>query len=546
MTRISLVLGGGGSLGAYSAGAMVEILTALDENEAAGKVSLDVVTGSGTGGLAAALAARSLAVNPNLLPWVEKAWVEGLGVRTLTNPERSDRRGVADVRALHQLVTAMVAGEPASDDRASDALGGPLRVGVALARLDGRYRSLPVDASKRDGPTFAFPDPGEDLTLTFEAGAEARHPGWGTLRDAAVASFGAPLLLPPVSLAGLVAGGGEGEEAPGASTEVACTGSGAAVGRPLSLARQLARGDHGGDGEARRYVVVAPRLRDDPAELPPSRGEPGTAAAAGARLAGQLLGGGAVRDWVEAAGDRARGQVLRALVKRLPELHDRFEDPDAVGLGRYIGELAERVAEREVERRPEGWADSVGDPVLHCLDEHIQRIQSEPAYAPAFEQTDSRAGRTRLAKLVYVLEALGGMEGPVSPDLHLVAPREPEPLAGEALGGLGGFLCRAWRRHDYTAGRRDARRLLEGPLADLVSHPGDDRASYEPDEVPRTVRDLPGRDRRDLERWLEAEADRLLSRLRPGGLGRLFWWAVRPGLRTTLRDRVLEGLQRAD
>ena len=35
-----------------------------------------MITGSSAGALNAALAARCLAVNRNLLPWIEKAWVD--------------------------------------------------------------------------------------------------------------------------------------------------------------------------------------------------------------------------------------------------------------------------------------------------------------------------------------------------------------------------------------------------------------------------------------------------------------------------------------
>ena len=44
-------------------------------------------------------------------------------------------------------------------------------------------------------------------------------------------------------------------------------------------------------------------------------------------------------------------------------------------------------------------------------------------------------------------------------------------LAGSSLGGLGGYLCRAFRAHDYQLGRRNAQRVLADRLVLPQAHP---------------------------------------------------------------------------
>ena len=83
MTRIALVLGGGASLGSYIGGAVTEIIRAIEGNRRKDTVVIDVITGASAGALNAALAARCLSVNRNLLPWIEKAWVEAADASVL-------------------------------------------------------------------------------------------------------------------------------------------------------------------------------------------------------------------------------------------------------------------------------------------------------------------------------------------------------------------------------------------------------------------------------------------------------------------------------
>ena len=137
MTRIALVLGGGVSLGSYIGGAVTEVLDALSRNSSGEDVRIHVITGGSAGALNAGLAARALSVNPNVVPWIERAWVEAADARHLLNPKRMNRLGALDATVLEELSSALITAGPASDDAPSPALGTPLRVGITLSSLHG-------------------------------------------------------------------------------------------------------------------------------------------------------------------------------------------------------------------------------------------------------------------------------------------------------------------------------------------------------------------------------------------------------------------------
>lgn len=513
MTRLALVLGGSGSLGAYSGGAVSEILRALERNRRDEPVEIRVLTGASAGAIAAATAARSLAVNPDVVPWADRFWLEGFRAEHLLDAGRPDRSGLLDGRPLEEMLGHLVDGPSAADDRPGAALGRSLALGLCLTDLAGVPAGPDHD---RHASTARF---------RLDAGRGAGDPVWSRVRDAALAAASVPVVLPLRRLAREAAVPGDGE-----GSDRHWTGDGLAAERPLSLARELASGfDDHADGDW-RYLVVEPRLGREGAvsEVPVGVGD---AARLTARAA---LGRGAELDLVEAAREEERVRLLRALVARLPEFHGRLEDADAVGLGRRIGELAERVAEWEVSYDEDG----AGDPALDHLDRSLRELQARPDYASAFRQVDSRAGRTRLAKLVLVLEAAAGLRNRPGHPVHLVSPERP--LAGERMVGFGGLVEPSWRAADFAAGRRDARDLLEGELSDAVDYRPDHEGAY---RAEGPADELSGTAHARLERHLEAEVDRVLEEMRPGGFRGLFFGLVRPALRRSAARRATEALR---
>ena len=518
MTHLALVLGGTASLGAYTGGAVDEIFRALQDNRREEDVRLGVVTGASSGAMAAAMTARAAVVNPALVPWAAKFWRQGLRGELLLEPDRDDRTGWLATGALEELLGELVDGPSASDDRAAPFLSEALHLGFSLQRL---------------GPWLggAVGGPGEELVFRLGTSHGAGHPVWADVLEAGLAGAALPLVFPPRT-----APSGEEEDLPAFRV-----GDGLATERPLSLARRLAAGHPAADG-AWRFVVVAPGLGGDGAQE--DREPPTDVADVAVLLARSAVGRGTALDLLAAAEEEERAELLRALVHRLPDIHGRLEDPDAVGLGRRVGELAERVAEWEVDRG--AFRPASSDPVMDHLDRELRRVQERSAYAAAFSDVVGRAGRTRMAKLVYVLEATAGLRGHQDRRVHLVTPDADRSLAGGGMAGLRGFFSHQAREADFAAGRRDARRVLEGGLSDLVSYEPGEEAEYRAEPpAGRGLDGLRGEERERLRTFLRREADRRLDALAPGGIAGLFFGWARSGLRERMVGRLLERIDDA-
>lgn len=542
MPRIALILGGAGSLGAYVAGAVTEILTALDRNRGE-PCTVDIVTGTSSGAFTAALTARALVRNPSLLPWLEKVWVHALDAEVLLDPGRPDRTGLLDGSVLDELSRALVTAEPAADDRPAPLAGDPLRVGIVLTALHGRPRA--VHSGLLDAPDrlFGARRHGDHVTFELPPGMDAGSPVWEGLRRAAVASASPPLAFPVRPLE-TGPGGAAGFLLPGAGTEGVTrwyADGELGGGGPLALAARLAARCRGEGPADRRYIVVDPSMVSGPPGAEAEHLPPGTVGEIGELLA-RAVRRGMAPEWEEAADINARLQILGSLAGRLPEVGDRVTDPGAVEVGQEIGQLAERVAELEMARGspvPEG---AGGDPVVTFLDRRLSRILEDDRYAGALARVETRAGRTRLAKLIFILEVAGGLGGREFLPLYLVAPGEPGKLSGSFLAGFGGFLHRAWRENDFRAGRRDARDLLEKRLGEVVSYGPDPDEAYEVRPLEASFGALPADARRRVEDFVQDEADRVLDGVRAGFPASLFGWAWKPALRRWARRRAMEGL----
>lgn len=546
--KLALVLGGGVSLGTYVAGAVSEILGAL-ERTPGGEHTVEVIAGSSSGALTAAIAARALAVNPGALPWLRKVWVEAADADHLLDSGRADRSALLDATVMGELSRALITAEPASDDRPAAAMGREVRVGIALSNLDGVRFELPYGFLNVPDRSYGTRIHRDWIELRVQRAADAGDPVWERMRAAAVASASFPLAFPPLRLER------ERREYPGANlpgdpesgtVDMWYTDGGLFDNEPLGLAKRLV--EHFPDHRSAdwRYVLVDPYLETDPRDRRERASAPDSIVATVDRLARAVLGQGAALDWIRANKVNARLEILQALVDRLPELGDRLCDPAAVDVGRRVGELAERVAEMKVAVRRREPASPGPDPVVEYLDENLARIAGDPRFAPVLERVETRAARTRLAKLIFVLESAGGLRDKEPMPLYLVAPPEEGGLSGDFMANFGGFFHRPWRENDFRAGRRDARRLLEDGLGEALRYRPDPDEAYRVEPLEAGFGSLPPDGRRKLEAFVEREADRALDDLEAGFLASLLAPVWKPAVRRWAARRILRALEKLD
>ena len=544
MNNIALILGGGASLGSYVGGAVTELVLALRRNQSHTPVTIDVITGSSAGALTGALLARTLIVNRNLLPWIERAWVEAFDATKLLDAGRRDRSGWFDAAAIDQLTGSLIAGPAATDDEPDPSTASSVRLGFTLANLDGvayTNRFGYLNAPDRAYVTRVHSDA---ISFHVASGTEAMDPVWEDIRRASVASASFPFAFPPVSLERKTADypGAVFPQGTGPVSEMWFADGGIFDNAPLGLARELVAAEsRAGDDSDRRYVIVDPAIRgegylsrepgDDPTSLPAVAG----------RLVSAVLGQGAARDWLGAQKVNSRLDILLAFVSRMPEMNESLGDPDAVALGRRIGDLAERVAEVRVKRG--GVAGGGDDPVIDYLDESLDRIASDARYAPVLSQVENRAGRSRLAKVIFVLEEAAGLGGKEFLPLYLVSPEGPGDLTGDFMANFGGLFNEEWRANDFRAGRRDARRVLETSLGDIIDYQADDDDAYDVRDLDASFDAIPAAGRRRLERVVESEADQLISEIETGPAAAMFGWAWKPVVRRWLVQRSLTALR---
>ncbi len=534
MPNIALILGGGASLGAYTGGAVTELLRAFEGNRHGSNVRVGVITGSSSGALTAALAARALIVNPNLLPWIERAWIDGMDASILLKPRAVKRSSILDAAALEEMSRALITADPASDDRSSPLLGDSLQLGITLSNLHGvRYE---LSYGFRNSPERSFGTRLFDDWIGFGLSRDdgARAPVWEEIRRAAVASASFPFAFPP-RLLRRDASDFPGAVLPPGSTEIDMwyTDGGLFDNEPVGLAKRLAdRSPHsGGDW---RYVLVDPFLRETAVAGKPPPAEPSSAVQVAGLLAGAFLGQGGSKDWIRANRTNERLEILHSLVDRLPEIAESLTDPEALELGRLVGELAERVCDHRVPDGSDG-----ADPVLELLEEHIGRIEAR--YPEVLARVETRAARSRLAKLIFLIEAAGGLDDKEPMPLYLVAPTGG--LAGDFLGNFGGLFSREWREADFRAGRRDARRVIESTLDDVVSYEPDEEAAYQVPDLDASYDALSPAQRHALEQLIEARIGRQIAAIDAGPLGSLLGFLWRPAVRRWATGRLIDFLR---
>ncbi len=518
--RIAVVIAGGGALGAWEAGAVGELLWAVEVLGRRGdrRWIVDVVTGASAGAVVAAMTARAILHDrPATMHAMREAWIEQFDARHLLG--EPGRSALIDNAVLFDLARRYFRpGGPVALRRTPDALHpdlDSLDLGFSLANLVGVDYGIPLADGgatavlTADGPGEAVrgaPPRGSPRGAGGDARiARAREPAgndargawftdtffrdgarftlddrtrdapdaWWTIARTAIASASYPLVFPPVPLLRTRADypGALGPPFNAFPAQMAFWDGGVFDNEPLRAAIDMARRRDESAGASRRFVIVDPRLNRSRRDARFSGPRP--LADEARRLLTMFAGEAVARDWLRACRVNARVATRDALVDALAETVRAVPAEGIAGaLARAEAALASSTGHGATTDAgaPAGAgarataASSVHADVATAGPDGLVRVLATHASAAARAggEGDARATSLRqrlFAALVTLADAAGDLAACRVLRLHAVTGR-PDETAGDALRSFLGFFDARLRDHDYRLGRRTARAAL--------------------------------------------------------------------------------------
>lgn len=411
--RISVSLSGGASLGAYHAGVLAALTTAVQalQDDDRG-LRLDAIGGASAGALASMFAVHGLLNGLDTAKVLHQAWVEEVSLDMLRERDVASPLGFRQLRDLlpEQLEVGRWPTAPAGPQPT------PIGLHVSLTGLRGlRYELETTD--QRVMPAITYADWGE-FVLQPEGGVQQLlEPDGASVLDFVLASAANPAGFGPELLDRTgdrdAFAARNIEELPGDGRLWYTDGSSISsepIGRVLTL---LDRVDEGARQARRIHLMV-----DTLSEVP----ETDTAWTADAERP----------TWLKALSRTLEimpEQILQDDLRRVQHINHRFDRLD-----RFVDVLAPCLND-----------DAIA--ALHDVFDNDDLPSSPDADAPT--------------ALREVVARVAGLDGKSRIELDLVSPLlladrhdrgVPELLAGEIMGDFGGFADRRLRQSDFALG----------------------------------------------------------------------------------------------
>lgn len=585
--RVALVLGGGVSLGSFSAGALLRVLRLLAHVER-GPAKIDVASGASAGSMTLALMIYHL-MRGSSLDELERAlraaWVERISFDALRpEPGSHELPSLFSDRIVRSIAHDELNFErwaPASEPHPLFAEGTLLS--LALTNLNGiplraEGQLIRQPSSRSSGAESVFADAMQatfhDDVMRFAvhrdsaatgspAGARARtllpwhdaasRAEWAVFREAALASGAFPGAFPPVRLS---RSRSEfqiwPEELERDEFTFDYVDGGVLRNEPLREAIELAAIQDRGRDVERVFIFIDPHISGTRESYPLAfnrdlslhqifderRGTTATSLQVPdytARLGGVLFrlldvlsNQAAFRDWLRAARINSQIEWREELLEVLDELEPRA--------GSDVEGRIERLLERIYSEKFSRGSSSAGPPDPGKVRAQLERdlaLRSGDAHSSFSTKVhlllDLVANLREKSKLnIVAITPASGVEA------------EALPLAGDFLSNFGGFFDERFRSYDFALGESIASEVLHAEIAGarplLRADAPECERPIPPASDPR-YRDLEGPLRERFERFVADHALAFAPRLGlPRLLHRLF--------ASKLRDRVRSQLSR--
>ncbi|MCH7768745.1 MAG: patatin-like phospholipase family protein [Nitrospinae bacterium] len=478
MKKIALVMGGGVSLGTYIAGALTELLYALQHNTSDEKVVIDVIAGASAGSMTAAMVAKALLYDKSMVSKLREAWVERINWRS-RNSWPGLQRSFPDsddpvLSLLNDSVVRIIAKRmltaPTIAQNDQGICGASLRR-VDMAFTLANFHGVPYAVPYQNAPTA--PEKGFLSTIfsdwvEFSVGPEAGEQGqnnekleevWAKVRQAALASGAFPFAFEPKEVERRIQDFGSKwlqEKFKGKTmTRFHYSDGGTFNNEPLALAAKLARArDAEEPGGERLFLFIDPYL-SKLSYVEDFTREELSLLAYGKRLVEMFISESSAKDFLRAHRYNTRLEWFEALLECFGTLLDH--------LGQRQMEEGEKVLAREVDEflREKLEADTEDPPSQASVDEereeNLQRI--EQTYWKTLNANQWDPSKQALMKvLILALELASGLRAKRQMKLYLLAPSgQKGPLAGDFLMNFGGFFSERYRVADFRHGRVDCR-----------------------------------------------------------------------------------------
>ncbi len=481
MPAISLVLSGAVSLGSFEAGVLDELLYVLDvlnRNRApTQRYRIDVITGASAGAMTAALVAEAVMVDFGRRRRLRDAWVDEIDIAALL--DRAPANALLSSDPIQRIAREFLALEPGVAPVPSSMAPERLRMTFTVTNLTGVDYRLPRRDGGHPGDGTAA---GDAFTGTFfaeqrdfivDAGTAGDPAFWGGVREAAIASGDFPLAFAPHRLPSLAAAFPDNALEPWPDAFWYVDGglfNNEPLGEAVRLSRAADTAADGGLAADRVFLLVD-------ANLNRSAHDPAFDGASplwriGLRVATAVRGEAAANDWLEALRKNNEVSWRDGLVHQMAGMVRALEVEEPARLLAELRCSAEGIVARKRERLG---ADRYPADYVALAIERTRRT-----WAGEMEGMSELRGDV-FATLVFLLNSVAGLDSKHELDLHVIF-STPEETAGDQLSAFAGFLSREWREHDYTVGRRAARRELPAvlgmdPSRMPVPEPG---VAYEP------------------------------------------------------------------
>ena len=563
--KIALVMGGGGSLGAYEAGALIELMYALDVLNAdllpEDRFVIDVISGASAGGMSAAMMARIMLYDyPAGRSDLYRAWVQDIRMSDseagpgLLEDDEAQTNALLSKKIVRRIAHAYLSA-PTRDGRAVSAASfapEELRLRLTLTNMNGLDYTVTSRSVTDSAPfvTTRFSDTGRFL-LGREPDASLWGPDKAGIRDAAIACGNFPLAFQPQ---GLLRDKPNYPHDPRQSSqayfprELTFVDGGMFDNEPLGKAINAATdSDTEGGGETdpnRLFLMIHPNIArgshrnetgDDPSSGVAYTENPGFGILAQAgRLLGMLLAENAVSDWVRAHEVNAIVQWRDEFIPILTTLVLETTVGDRAALIRGLDDLILRIATSRARSTPGLTAE-----------EYLEKIRDAEKFVPR----DPRLQGEKLLifdKILFILDHISELQEKRVLWFEAIG-HEELPLAGSQIMGFAGFFEEEWRIYDYRRGRVDAYRALSG-WRDGENRSAPERAilgTYDREAAEKQPTRGLEKDREDGNNDYLTARSYWQARTRIPDFPMVTWNDVPEGLQNGILERVLDRLLKA-